>query len=339
MVKKALNATSILATKHITSARKTFKASKPKNSFPKRLWPWLSFLLIVGVIVLGTISFLTSSWLKGLTSTYGAKPAQPMITTYKVNRTALYADMNMTVVNAQYAPSFSDDLIHSAPAVVRLNMRISNTLKTPVSLVYYEVARLLLPKQPPLAPTNVNLNPNVLPGAPIQGWLDFPVTAGTPLSSLQLQLGVTTLNETLVRIPFSGPFHPELYSGHLSPMSYTIYYTFKGSTLTFHLNSVDVRYSYGGSEVRAGNQFYVLNFTVDNPGGDTSPGLGYDYIRFIVNGNARPPIDNTLPYTFKGGSSSIGGHVTFVAQAGLHSLTIGFLYQLYPGMATYSVNI
>jgi hypothetical protein len=339
MVKKALDAPTALQTQPFTSSRKTFKARKPKSSFPRRLWPWLSLLLIVGIVVLGTISYLTWSWLKSLNITYGSQPAQPKVTTYAINRTALYADVNVTIVNAQYATSFSDDLIHSAPAMVRLNMRLTDTIKTPVSLVYYDAVRLLLPGQQPLAPSNVHLNPNVLPGAPVQGWLDFPVAAGTKLPALQLQLGVAALNEKLVRIPFSGPFHPDAYRDHLSPVNYTIYYNFKGNTLIYHLNSVDARYSYNGSEVRAGEQFYVLNFSVDNPGGDTSPGLGYDYIRFIVNGNALPPIDDTLPYTFKGGSNSIGGHVTFVAQVGLHSLTIGFLYQLYPGMATYSMGI
>ena len=84
----------------------------------------------------------------------------------------------------------------------------------------------------------------------------------------------------------------------------------------------------------------MLNFTVDNPNGsDVSPGLGFDYIRLVINGVNRPPIDNTLPYAFKAGAQSVGGHVTYVAPAGMKSLAIGFLLQLVAGQNNYEVNI
>jgi hypothetical protein len=180
----------------------------------------------------------------------------------------------------------------------------------------------------------------VQPKAGIHGWLDFPVPPGVQLASLKLQLGSAVLNETLVVLPMSGLFHPDQYAGTHTIVSMPIYYTFEGSTLTYHLNSIDARYSYNGSEARAGQEFYILNFTVDNPNGnDVSPGFGFDYVRLVINGVNRPPIDNTLPYTFKAGTQGTGGHVTYVAPAGLTSLTIGFLLQLVAGQTNYQVNI
>jgi len=148
------------------------------------------------------------------------------------------------------------------------------------------------------------------------------------------------LNETLVLVPFTGAFHPEQYVNHLSPQSLVIYYTFKGYTLTYHLVSVDVRYSYNGVQAKAGQQFYVLNWSVDNPNGvDVSPGFGFDYIRLVVNGVDRPPIDNTLPYTFKAGAKGIGGRVVYIAPKGMNAFSVAFLFQLSSGQNSYDVNL
>lgn len=313
----------------------------PKSTEPRRLWIWLTLLLVVGVIALSVVGFATWNWLRSLSlfnSTNTSSP--PAITTLPVGRAALYADLTITVLNAQYASAFGNDTIHAGPATVRLNLQVANATRGQIGLVYYDIARLLIPKQAPVAPTNVQLATSVQPITSVKGWLDFPVPTGVRLSSLKLQLGSSALNETLVVIPMSGAFHPELYASTHSPQSLVIYYTFEGSTLTYHLNSIDVRYSYNGSEVRAGEQYYMLNFTVDNPnGGDVSPGLGFDYIRLVINGVNRPPIDNSLPYTFKAGAQSVGGHVTYVAPAGMNSLTIGFLLQLVAGQNNYQVNL
>ncbi|HEU0004253.1 MAG TPA: hypothetical protein VFQ36_25335, partial [Ktedonobacteraceae bacterium] len=91
---------------------------------------------------------------------------------------------------------------------------------------------------------------------------------------------------------------------------------------------------------RAGQQYYVLNLSVDNTNGaDVSPGLGFDYIRLIVNGADRPPNANTLPYTFKAGAKSVGGRVVYIAPVGIKTISIGFLYQLSAGQATYSTDL
>jgi len=316
-------------------------AGIPENPAPRRLWILLTLLLVVGVIALSVAGFATWNWLRSLplfNSTSTSSP--PAITTLQVRRTAPYADLAITVLNVQYATAFGNDSIHVGSATARLNMQVANSTRGSISLVYYDIAHLLIPKQAPIAPTNVQLAASVQPNASVKGWLDFPVPTGVRLSSLKLQLGSSALGETLVDIPMSGAFRPELYASTHSPQSLLVYYTFEGRTLTYHLNSIDVRYSYNGSEVKAGEQYYMLNFTVDNPNGsDVSPGLGFDYIRLVINGVNRPPIDNTLPYAFKAGAQSVGGHVTYVAPAGMKSLAIGFLLQLVAGQNNYEVNI
>jgi hypothetical protein len=312
----------------------------PESAEPRRLWLWLTLLLLVGVLALSVVGYTTWNWLRSLPLLSSEAAVQPAITTLPVGRTLPYADLSFTVLNAQYATSFSDDTIRAGPALVRLNMRVANQTSGTIALVYYEIARLLVPQKAPIAPANAQLAASVPPQVGVEGWLDFPVQAGVQLSSLKLQLGSAALGETLVVLPVSGAFHPQAYAGYHSPQSLVISYYFEGSTLIYHLNSIDVRYSYNGSEVTAGKQFYVLNFTVDNPNGiAVSPGYGFDYIRLVINGNNLPPIDTTLPNTFKAGARSAGGHVTYVAQAGMKSLTIAFLRQLVSGQENYPVSL
>jgi hypothetical protein len=340
MTKKPVATAPQVEIKKITSAQKVLRETeKERSSKPFRLWPWLGALLIIGVILLATVSLVAWNWLRGLQLNANTNVPQPTITTYTVQRTAHYADLTFTILNAQYTTYFTNDNIHAGPATARINLQVANKTRIPISVIYYDSVRLLLPNGNAIAPTNLQLSPDVQAGATIQGWMDFPVDKGIKLSSLEMQFGVASLNETLVTLPFSGKYDPNLDTSRTYPLSVVFYYNFGGHVLVYHLNSIDVRYSYAGSQVHAGQQYYVLNFTVDNNNGvDVSPGYGYDYIRLTLNGTDKPPIDNTLPYGFKAGAQSVGGRVVYVAPAGMHTLTISFLVQLAPGKSSYQVS-
>ncbi|HEX6477518.1 MAG TPA: hypothetical protein VF043_01640 [Ktedonobacteraceae bacterium] len=312
----------------------------PQKRRSSRLGPWLSIILVVGIFSMTVVSLFTWNWLKTLKIQTSNTTVPPPVTTLNVQRTVPYADLNFTVLNVQYATSFANDDIHAGSAVMRLNMRVANPNKFPVSVIYYDIARLLVPKLQPVAPTNVSLSAGPEPGASETGWIDFPVAQNTQLNTLKLQLGSAAIGEMLVTMPFTGAFNPGQYSGKVVPQSLTIPYNFEGSILNYRLLSVDIRYSYGGMQCKAGQQFYVLNFSVDNGNGaNISPGYGYDYIRLFVNGANRPPIDNTLPYTFKAGATGVVGHVAYAEPKGLNSLQIAFLLQVVVGEQSYSINL
>jgi hypothetical protein len=313
-----------------------------KTKLPK-LRLWFVSLLVLGVIILALTSFATWNWLRTIKFTTNTTPTQAPSTTFSVQRTAPYAGLSFTIVNAQYATSFLDDAIHSGAAVVRLNMHVANPSSDQISVFYYDIARLLAPHQSQFAPTNVSLSAGPAPGKSENGWIDFAVPAGLQLSDLKLQLGSTLLGEYLVTIPFSGSFSEldaSRYTDHTSQQSLVINYTFQGHVLSYRLLSVEKRYSYLGSQVKAGQEFYILNFRVDNPNGvAVSPGYGYDYIRLVFNAGPLPPSDNTLPYGFKAGAKGVTGHVAYTAPAGLRSLTIDFLIQYGSGGTDFRVSI
>ena len=324
------------------SSQKTYIANAAgiRRKIPK-IGLLIASLFVIGLIILGSVSYITWNWLKNLQVAIGpSSVAAPSISTFSVQRSAPYADLNFTVLNAQYATSFPDDTIQSGPAVVRVNLHVTNKTTAQISVIYYDVARLLAPKLSPVAPTNVHLSANPKPGSSETGWIDFPVAKGTQPASLKLRLGSVSLNEMLVTIPFSGSFNPNRYTDKLSHQSLTISYDFSGNTLVYHLQSVDIRYSYQGTQCKAGNQYYVLNFTVDNPNGvAVLPGFGFDYLRLIIDGYNRPPIYNTLPYSFNSGAHGVGGRVVFVAPAGLTTLNIAFLLQVVVGQDNYQVTV
>lgn len=307
-------------------------------------WPWFGGLLVVGLVIVAIVTFSVWNWLNNLQGGLAANQNSPAISTMNVGRSALYADLNVTWSNTQYALAFRDDPIHAGSAAVRVMLSLHNPTPLTIVIAPYDAVRLLAPGQQPLAPTNLALPAALAAGSTQNGWLDFPVAKNIDLKTLKLQIGDSATKEMLVTIPASGSYSDAPYKPRTYHPSLTVTYYFKGwqqpgYNLIYHLNSIDVRDSYNGVETKEGQQFYVLNFTVDNPNGaDVSPGYGYDYLRLALNGGNRPPMDNTLPNTFKASAQSVGGHVAFVGPAGLHDLTIVFLRQAVAGGDPYDVS-
>jgi hypothetical protein len=312
----------------------------PRNSQSSMLWLWVVGLMIIGLIIFGSVSNIALHWFDTIHITLGAGTTKPVITTYQVGRSGMYDGLSFTVLNAQYATTFPNDTIQTGPALVRVNLEVSNKSTDQVSVIYYDVARLLVPGVKPIAPTNVNLSTGPKPHTSEVGWLDFPVSKGVQLSTLKLQLGSLLLNEARLVIPFNGPYDPNYFAGKTYPQTLTIWYNFNGNILDYHLKSVSVLYAYRGTQAVVGQQFYVLNFTVDNNNGVTvSPGFGFDYIRLIIYGYNTPPIDNTLPHDFKPGAQGVAGRVVYKGPSGLTRLDFAFRVQLAQGQSVYSVDL
>jgi hypothetical protein len=284
-------------------------------------------ILVLGVLILSgvgiTIARALMQGTKGQVSTAGTP-----VTTLPVQRTAAYAGLDVTVVNAQEARVFADDPIHAGQTTIRLNLHIANKTGNQISVVYYAIAYLLVPQESTSTPTNVRLASSFTPNTSGDGWLDYSLPKSVSLKTLTLQVGSTALNETLVNIPFTGVFNASQYADRVVTRSLSITYNYYGHTLLYHLTSVEVRFAYHGVQCTTGQRFYILDFSIDNPeSGDISPGYGFDYVRFVLNGNDRTPVDNALPYTIKANAKNVKGYVVFTAPASLSSFTLGLLSQ------------
>ncbi len=343
MDKKKTTTSSLARTATAPHAVVPKKPEEPKRWTRSTLLLWTSLLLIVGIVLVSVVSLNAANWLKTvqIPGVSSPSPTPIPVTTLKVQHTAQYAGLDITVVNAQYALSFVDDDIHQGQSTVRLNLNVTNHTADQINVVYYDIAHLLVPNSNPLIPTNVYLSVGPKPGASESGRLDFSMpNKNVQLKTLTLQLGSIALNEALVKIPFTGAFNPTQYAASTSSQTTTIAYNFFGHSLTYHLVSIERRFSYQGVQCKAGQQFYMLNFKVNNSeGGAISPGYGFDYIRLVFPGNERAPVYNTLPQTFKGGAKGVSGSVVYAAPSGLKKLTIGFLSQDGNGEQDTNVNI
>jgi multisubunit Na+/H+ antiporter MnhE subunit len=303
--------------------------ANPRRAKAVSLWLWLCFILVIAALIVGGItSTIQGSHTQNVQPAKATSEPPAPITTLKVQRLAPYAGLDITVINAQYATTFTDDKIRPGPATVRLNLQVENHSADQPKIIYYDCVRLLVPDTQPVAPTNTSLASSPKPGSRETGWIDFAVPQDTTLDTLTLQLGSTAISEALVDIPFTGPFDSSHYENKTYPEHDTLLYNFNGHFLHYHLTSVEARFSYQGSQCKVGQQFYVFNFDVDNPDMvNVSPGFGFDYLRLVVNGYSQPPIDNSLPDSFKAGASSVSGHVVFTGPANMHAFTLGFLAQ------------
>lgn len=304
------------------------------------LWLRFSTILIVGLVLLGVGSVIALGLLKNFRNSLNPVVTPVPITTFTVHRSATYAGLNFTVTSVQYASTFADDDIHSSQGLVRLNMTAANKSPDQINVIYYDIARLLVPHGNPIAPTNVNLSVDPASNTSASGWIDFPVSSALPLSSLKLQLGSTALGETLVTIPFNGAFDASRYNDRTSQQGQSLNHYFHGQLLIYNLVSVDIRYAYQGVQAKAGQQYYSCNFRVANTNGvSVSPGFGFDYLRLVLGGAGRPPFVNTLPYTFNANTHSTAGRVVFIAPAGLKTLTLDFLVQYGSGGTDYTMTL
>jgi len=317
-----------------------------KKRQPSVFWPWLGGLLVVGLVLVSVVSFSVWNWLNSIQNgvNHTAQSSSP-ISTVKVQRSIMYADLQFTLVSMQYATSFKDDLIRPGSAVVRAEISVENPTQSTVAIMYYDIVRLLVPKQQlPTTPGNLNLAVTLKAGATQTGWIDFPIAKDTALAGLKLQFGNAKINEQLATIPVSGSYNANQGKNHLYHTSLSVNYYFKGWQLPgywlqYHLTSVDVRSAYNGIQAKAGQQFYLLTFSVSNPNGvSVSPGRGFDYLRLGLSSN-RPPFDSTLPGTFKANAHNVTGRIVFSAQAGLHTLNVIFLRQATAGWETYPVSL
>jgi hypothetical protein len=323
-----------------------------REESPTHVGPLLVAVLIFGVVILSTISITLGGLLQSIHFAVNTATSQPPITMLNVQRTAPYAGLNFTVLTAQYSTSFNDDTIQAGPAMVRLNIRVANKTAQQIPVIYYDVIRLLVPGAHPVvvAPTNI-LSYGIIPGSngpacnvapvssgPLPGksetdCVDFPVPKEVQLKTLSLQLGSVAAGEFLVIVPLSGAYDPGRYADRVSAQNVDIPYTYydvnnNTHQFLYHLTSVSISYSYGGMQSKSGEQFYILSFRVDNLSGvNVTPGLGYDYVRLIIAGNAHTPVDSTLPDAFSTGASNVAGQVVFTGPAGARNITVGLLLQ------------
>ncbi len=157
--------------------------------------------LILGISVIAllvVLSFFAPP--EGDTSNVTGDPASvPTVTitnpveTVNINRVVSVKGVQITVMRATVATSFSDDHKRLGAYTVRVMVGTVYNGHVPLGIDYASLVRLQTPDGALIEPKLLSVKPVEIAGRPQSGFLDFPLAAPVPLSELKLYFGRDTV--------------------------------------------------------------------------------------------------------------------------------------------------
>jgi zinc ribbon protein len=286
-------------------------------------------LLVILLVVLGLPGYFAfrnripalqntiNSVSSGNTSGILATPPLASPTTTQLNETVNYAGVDITILNAQQASSFSDDNNSSTNELVRLNL---NEKAGPAvgSFLYGDVMRLVLPDKTTIVPSRAQNDIGPEQGTTRTNWIDFTVPTNTKIDQLTLLLG--TDKEAQMSVPLSSGANLSAYQLKTASPNTSIQY----AGLAWTVTSVTLAWNYYGHQADKGMRYVIVQFRIDNPTSNQfTSGFPEEYMRLKSGGATSAPAGNsTLPITVPANSSGATGVVAFQVPEGVTSYTL-----------------
>ncbi len=246
-----------------------------------------------------------------------ATPPLASPTTTQLNETVNFAGVDITILNAQQASSFSDDNNSSANELVRLNLKEKAGLAVG-SFLYGDVMRLVLPDKTTIVPSNEQNDIRPEQGTSRTNWIDFAVPTNSKIDQLTLLLG--TDKEAQMSVPLSSGANLSAYQLKTASPNTTTQY----AGLTWTVTSVTLAWNYNGQQADKGMRYVVAQFRIDNPTSQQfTSGFPEEYMRLKAGDATSAPAGNTtLPLTVPANSSGATGVVAFQVPEGVTSYTL-----------------
>jgi hypothetical protein len=246
-----------------------------------------------------------------------ATPPLASPTTTQLNETVNYAGVEITILNAQQASSFSDDNNSSTNELVRLNLKeIAGSAVG--SFLYSDVMRLVLPDKTTIVPSRAQNDIGPEQGTTRTNWIDFTVATNTKIDQLTLLLG--TDKEAQMSVPLSSGANLSAYQLKTTSPNTTTQY----AGLTWTVTSVTLAWNYNGHQADKGMRYVVVQFRIDNPTSQQfTSGFPEEYMRLKAGAATSAPAGNTtLPLTVPANSSGATGVVAFQVPEGSTAYTL-----------------
>jgi hypothetical protein len=286
-------------------------------------------LLVILLVVLGLPGYFAfrnripalqntiNSVSSGNTSGILATPPLASPTTTQLNETVNYAGIDITIVNAQQASSFSDDNNSSTNELVRLNLQ-EKAGSAVGTFLYGDVMRLVLPDKTTIVPSRAQNDIGPTQGTTRTNWIDFTVPTNTKIDQLTLLLG--TDKEAQMSVPLSSGANLSAYQVKTASPNTSIQY----DGLAWTVTSVTRAWNYSGHQADKGMRYVVVQFRIDNPTSNQfTSGFPDEYMRLKAGGATSAPAGNTtLPLTVAANSSGATGGVAFQVPEGVTSYTL-----------------
>lgn len=252
-------------------------------------------------------------------SSSGSTPTSGGPTTEQLNLRVIYSSINMTIVSAQLASSFSDD--PSAPqGGVRVNLHEQNPTTSRVLISYSDAVRLVLPDGSITPPANEQHFSPPDPGVSRDNWIDFPVTSSNiDLSKLVLRLGTPAENQVDI------PLKPGADLSKYQPKTVSPNSTFQYAGLNWTLVSATESLSAGGKQATAGNVYITVTLKAVNSTADYFSAYPGDYMRMKAGDTTSAPESNfTFPLSIASQATG-SGTVSFLVPQGTTSFSLVML--------------
>jgi hypothetical protein len=235
-------------------------------------------------------------------------------TSEQLNLAFTYASINITITNVQYANSFVDD--SSTPGGVRITFTEKNPTTNNPDFLYGDVARLILPDQSSIPPSNESNGISADGQTTRQNWLDFPVTTQpTNLAQLVLQMGTAQENQMQILLA------PGADLSKYQPKTVTPGTSFHYAGLNWTLKSAAESLSADDKQASTGNVYITLTLSAFNPQANDYTAYYGDYVRLTVAGTTTAPTtDINYPLTFPSQATASGSLIFLVPQGSAFTL-------------------
>jgi hypothetical protein len=252
----------------------------------------------------------------------GFGPSQSSITTTPLSLSFPYAGVTITLVNAQQAQNFLDDLNTRDDGMLRLNLRATNSTTVRVAWRYEDSAQLVLPGNSIVKPTYVKGIVDLPAGKTQNTIVDFAVPASIALAKLTLRIGAA--NEAQLDIPLNAQADlSSLLPRKTALIGHAVYFG-----LNWTLQSATTSLSIPGTQASKGMRYVTLALSVDNTLSQTAiAGSPYQYARLQSGKTQATPVDSTLPISFQAGANGVTGTLSFLVPQKSTAFSLLFLPQ------------
>ncbi len=267
----------------------------------------------------------TSTSSTGTTPDTSATPtaATHVSSSEQLNLQLTYASVNITLISAQLAPSFSDDTstTSGSTGIVRINLRENNTKANNPDYTEHASMLLVLPggNTSELGNEQSGISPDA--GVNRTNWLDFPLNSPSALNQLILRIGTPTQSQ------FDIPLQPGANISKYQDKTNNLNTPFNYGGLNMILKSATLSYSYNVTQATTGNRYLIITLSAVNNtsnGVSLSPG---NYMRLQAGGNSvAPDGTTTLPYEVAANTSN-AGVVAFLVPQNASNFTLVLLAQ------------
>jgi len=241
------------------------------------------------------------------------------LTTKNINAALTYASVDITILNAQEASSFSDDSSPSSPVLLRVNMKQHNPTASTIFLSYSENFHLILPDGTSITPASEHDIGAVDQAVTKTSWIDFPLSSSMDISKLTLRLGGA--NQVQEDVPLTGNADLSKYQAKtISPNA-----AFQYAGVNWTLTNVTSSFSANGKQADSGMRYIVVTLKADNPTSSTFFPDMTTYTRLKSGDIINSPTGSTFPIDIAAGTTGTTGTVTFLMPQNNSSFTLTML--------------